>query len=193
MNIRLSAKDALIAVDVQVDFLPGGALPVANGDKVILPLNNYIKLFSQAGLPVYFTRDWHPYNHLSFKENGGLWPRHCEPDTPGASFPPSLILPAENKYIISQKSEFDAYSGFQDTPLLALLQERGIRRVFIGGLATEYCVKYTVIGALNLGFAAFVLLDAIQGIDVSPGDSEKAMEQMLLAGAVGITIADCAG
>ena len=193
MKIRINAKDALIVADVQADFLPGGALGIANGDKIIDPLNQYIKIFSQLGFPVYFTRDWHPRNHLSFRENGGLWPRHCEADTPGALFSPALMLPTDNKYIISKgvKHEFDAYSGFQGTALLALLQERGIRRVFIGGLATDYCVKNTVIGALNLGFVAVLLLDAIQGVDLEPGDSGKAVEQIVSEGAFAITIQDC--
>ena len=193
MKLRLNAKDALIVVDVQADFLPGGALAVVNGDKIIPPMNQYIKLFSTAGLPIYFTRDWHPHTHLSFRENSGLWPLHCEADTPGALFPPELILPLDHKYIVSKgvKYEFDAYSGFQDTSLLALLQERGIRRVFVGGLATEYCVKNTVMGALNLGFTPVLLLDAIQGIDQRPGDCEEAVEQMLRGGAFAITICEC--
>jgi len=190
MKIRLSAKDALIVGDVQVDFLPGGALAVANGDQVIPSLNHYIEIFAQEGLPVYFIRDWHPRSHLSFKENGGLWPNHCVMDTPGAMFPQTLLLPADNKYIISKgmRCEFDAYSAFQDTLLYALLQERGIQRVFIGGLATDYCVKNTVFGALNLGFQSVVLLDAIQGINIHKGDSEKAVEQMLFGGAFGMTL-----
>ena len=193
MKIRLNAKDALIVVDVQVDFLPGGALAVADGDKVILPLNQYIESFSQAGLPIYFTRDWHPPKHLSFRENGGSWPRHCEADTPGALFPQALRLPSDNKFIVSKglKHEFDAYSGFQDTLLLALLQERGIRRVFIGGLATEYCVKNTVMGALNLGYTTILLSDAVQGVGLQAGDCEKAVEQILDGGAIAVTIDDC--
>ncbi len=192
MKVAITEKDALIVVDVQVDFLPGGALAVPGGEKVISPLNAYSKLFSESGAPVYFTRDWHPRNHLSFKENGGLWPAHCVADMPGALFPQNLALPADNKFIIAKgvKREFDAYSGFQDTPLLALLQERGIRRVFIGGLATEYCVKSTVEGALNLGFATFLLVDAIQGIELNPGDMEQAIKQMLFGGAVAITLTD---
>ena len=193
MKIHLNSKDALIIVDVQADFLPGGALAVAGADKVISPLNHYIQSFSKAGLPIFFTRDWHPEKHLSFRENGGAWPRHCEADTPGALFPQELYLPTDNKFIVSKgvKQEFDAYSGFQDTVLSALLQERGIRRVFIGGLATEYCVKNTVMGALNLGYATILLSDAIQGVGLHPGDCEKALEQMLDGGAVAVTISEC--
>jgi len=186
MKVCLTAKDALLVVDVQVDFLPGGALAVPEGDKVIPSVNQYIHVFSEAGLPVYFTRDWHSHDHLSFKVNGGLWPSHCVADTAGALFPKELYLPPDNKYIISKgvKREFDAYSGFQDTPLLALLQERGIRRVFVGGLATEYCVKNTVEGALNLGFTTIVLEDAIRGIELTPGDCGKVLEGLLASGAI---------
>lgn len=193
MKLRLNAKDALIVVDIQVDFLPGGALAVTNGDKIIPQLNRYIEVFSRIGLPIYFTRDWHPQQHLSFRENGGPWPRHCEADTPGALFPPELLLPTDNKYIISKgmRPEIGAYSGFQDTPLLALLQERGIHRVFIGGVATEYCVKSTAQGALNLGFSTILLSDAIQGINCAPDDSERALEELLFAGAVAVTFKDC--
>ena len=192
MKVLLTPKDALIVVDIQADFLPGGDLAVPKGNEVIPPLNHYSKLFFSRRLPVYFTRDWHPQDHLSFRENGGLWPPHCVAGTPGAMFPQALLLPADHKFIISKglKSEFDAYSGFQDTPLLSLLQERGIRRVFIGGLATEYCVKNTVTGSLNLGFTTFLLADAIQGIDMTPGESEKAVEQMLSEGAIALTEED---
>ena len=193
MKICLTAQDALIVVDIQVDFLPGGALSVKDGETVISPLNDYIKIFSRASLPVFFTRDWHPSDHLSFKENGGPWPLHCVMDTPGAMFPPELFMPADNKYIIcnGMKNEMDVYSAFQDAQLTTKLREKGIRRLYIGGLATDYCVRNTVLGALKLGFEAVVLMDAIQGIDINSGDSEKAVKQMLCAGAIGITIQDC--
>lgn len=193
MKIGLTDKDALIVVDIQVDFLPGGALAVKNGETVISPLNDYIKIFSGASLPIFFTRDWHPRNHISFKENGGPWPPHCVMDTPGAMFPKELLMPADNIHIISNgmKNEVDAYSAFQDAQLSAILREKSVRRVYIGGLATDYCVKNTVLGALSLGFEAVVLLDAIRGIDLNSGDSEKAVKQMLCAGAIGITIQDC--
>lgn len=189
MKLHLNAKDALLVVDVQLDFLPGGALAVAAGDKVIAPLNGYIRAFADKGLPVYFTRDWHPLDHLSFGDYGGIWPTHCVADTAGALLAPQLFVPGDNKYIISKgvRREFDAYSGFQDTPLLALLQERGVRRVFVGGLATEYCVKHTVLGALNLGFTTLLLADAIQGVEVQQGDCERALAQMLAGGAIAVT------
>ena len=188
MKIRLSRIDALIVVDMQRDFMPGGALPVPDGDSIVGRLNEYIQMFFKKGLPVFFTRDWHPPDHISFKEQGGLWPPHCVQNTEGAKFHPDLFIPQDNRFIISKgtSKEFDAYSGFQGTLLDSLLKERGIKRVFVGGVATDYCVRNTVLGAINLGYQAFLLLDAVKGVDVEPGDSEKAIEEMLLAGAVGL-------
>ncbi len=188
MRIRLTAKDALIVVDMQRDFMPGGALPVPEGDKIVPRLNQYIRLFFERGLPVFFTRDWHPPDHISFKDQGGVWPPHCVQDTEGAKFHPDLYIPPDNRFIISKGTsrDFDAYSGFQGTMLDQLLKERGIRRVFVGGVATDYCVKNTVLGAINLGYEAFLLLDGIKGVDVKQGDSERAIEDMLGAGAVGV-------
>ncbi len=192
MKVKLSPKDALIVVDMQKDFMPGGALPVPEGDKIIPRLNQYTKLFNSLGLPVFFTRDWHPPDHISFKEQGGVWPPHCVQNTEGALFHKDLFIPQDNRFIISKgtSKDFDAYSGFQGTVLDSLLRERGIRRVFVGGVATDYCVKNTVLGAINLGYEAFLLLDGIKGVDVNPGDSERAIEEMLRAGTVGISIED---
>ena len=192
MKIKITDRDALIVVDMQKDFMPGGALPVPEGDKIIPRLNEYIKLFEKKGLPVFFTRDWHPENHISFKGHGGIWPPHCVQGTKGAEFHDELYIPADNKFIISKgtSQEFDAYSGFQGTILEDLLRERGIRRVFIGGVATDYCVKNTTLGALNLGFEAIVLEDAIKGVDVNPGDVERAIDEMMDRGAVFINIED---
>ena len=192
MKVRITETDALIVVDVQRDFMPGGALPVPEGDRVVGPLNEYIGLFERRGLPVFFTRDWHPTDHISFKGHGGIWPPHCVQDTEGAMFHPDLKIPSDNKFIISKgtSKDFDAYSGFQGTVLADLLRERGVKRVFVGGVATDYCVKNTVIGAINEGFGALLLLDAIRGVDVSQGDSDKAIELMLSRGAVGIELSD---
>ncbi len=192
MKVKLGLKDALIVVDMQKDFMPGGALPVPEGDKIVPVLNKYIDLFSGKGLPVYFTRDWHPEDHISFKGFGGIWPPHCVRDTEGAKFHEDLKIPADNKFIISKGTsrDFDAYSGFQGTILESLLRERGIKRVFVGGVATDYCVKNTVLGALNLGFQTFLLTDGIKGVDVNPGDSEKAIDLMLSEGAVALSFED---
>jgi hypothetical protein len=126
MKLKLTPFDALIVVDVQRDFMPGGALPVPEGDKVVAPLNQYIERFSKANLPVFFTRDWHPKDHISFKGHGGIWPPHCVQDTEGAQFHPDLKIPSDNKFIISKGTsrDFDAYSGFQGTILDNLLRER---------------------------------------------------------------------
>ncbi len=192
MKVKLGDQDALIVVDMQKDFMPGGALPVPNGDKIVPRLNDYISLFSTEGLPVFFTRDWHPENHISFKGHGGVWPPHCVADTEGAEFHEGLKIPSDNKFIISKGTsrDFDAYSGFQATVLEALLRERGIKRLFIGGVATDYCVKNTVLGGINLGFQVFLLLDGIKGVDVNPGDSEKAIDLMLSKGAIAVEIGD---
>ncbi len=192
MKVKVSDVDALIVVDVQNDFMPWGALPVPEGDKVVPVLNEYIEIFEKKGLPVFFTRDWHPENHISFKGHGGVWPPHCVQNTEGAMFHKDLKMPLDNKFVISKGTspDFDAYSGFQGTVLEDLLRERGVKRVFVGGVATDYCVKNTVLGALDLGFQAFLLMDAIKGVDVNPGDSEKAVDLMLSKGAVGLVLED---
>ena len=186
MKLKINDFDALIVVDMQNDFMPGGALPVPDGDKIIPVLNQYIQLFADRGNPVYFTRDWHPADHISFKGHGGIWPPHCVQDTEGAKFHPDLKIPLDNKFIISKGTsrDFDAYSGFQGTILDQLLKERGIKRLFVCGVATDYCVKNTVLGGLNLGYQVFVLEDAIKGVEVNKGDIEKAINQMLEKGAV---------
>lgn len=192
MKVKVGDRDALIVVDMQKDFMPGGALPVPDGDKIVPKLNEYIEIFERKGLPVFFTRDWHPENHVSFKGHGGVWPPHCVQNTEGAMFHEDLRIPLDNKFIISKgvSPDFDAYSGFQGTALESLLRERGVRRVFVGGVATDYCVKNTVLGALDLGFEAMLLLDGIKGVDVRPGDSERAIELMLERGAVGVEMGD---
>ncbi len=189
MKVKITPKDALILVDIQKDFLPGGALPVPDGDKVIEPANRYIEIFQKAGAPIFATRDWHPENHISFKENGGLWPRHCVQNTEGAQFADGLKLPPE-VFIINKgdRPEFDAYSGFQGTLLEDLLRERGVKRIFVGGLATDYCVLNTVLGGLNLGFQVFWLEDASKGI--SPEGEQRAKEKMLTEGAAAVQIKD---
>jgi nicotinamidase/pyrazinamidase len=182
-QIALTPLDALIVVDVQNDFMPWGALPVPGADGIIPTVNRLAELFRSGGNPVFATRDWHPENHVSFKENGGLWPRHCIQWSWGADFPDSLKLPPET-FIINKgdRPELEAYSGFQGTLLRELLLERGVKRVFVCGVATDYCVKNTALGALNLGFATFVITDAVKG--VAPETSERALKTLLLAGAV---------
>lgn len=191
MRIAITEKSVLIIVDVQNDFIPGGALPVPEGDKVIEPLNKYIELFNKLGRLIVATRDWHPPNHKSFKEYGGIWPPHCIQNSRGAEFHPDLHLPRDT-IVISKAFEPDkeAYSGFEGTNLDEKLKEKGIKRVFVGGLATDYCVKNTVLDALKLGYETILLLDAIKGVDLNEGDSERAINEMISRGAIGITLED---
>ena len=187
--ISLQPGDALVIVDVQNDFLPGGALAVAHGGEVITPLNRYIAAFAARGLPVFATRDWHPPNHCSFKEHGGPWPVHCVQDTPGAAFAPALHLP-ENSTIISKADapEHEDYSCFAATGLDRHLFEAGIKRLFVGGLATDYCVLSTVRDARARSFDVFLLRDAVRAVNVQPQDGAKAEDEMIRLGAVPIQL-----
>lgn len=176
--------DALIAVDVQKDFLPGGALGVPAGDAVIEPLNRCMEEFMRRGLPVFATRDWHPRDHCSFAAQGGPWPPHCVAGTEGAAFAVGLQLPASAEIVSkAMEQDADAYSGFQGTTLATRLRALGVRRVFVGGLATDYCVRATVLDALAGGFAAVVLVDAVRAVDVHPADGARALEEMAARGA----------
>jgi len=194
MKAKLCQRDALVVVDMQRDFMPGGALGVDGADTIVERVNEYTRLFEKASLPVFFTRDWHPKTHISFKRNGGVWPEHCVIGSDGAAFDERLYIPSDNRFIISKgdSETFDAYSGFQGTTLKALLQERGVNRVFICGVATDYCVKHTLLGAENLGFRTVLLIDAVKGVDIKRGDSEAAVEQMLMRGSVLCSIDDLA-
>jgi len=178
-TIELSESDALLIVDVQNDFLPGGALAVPEGDKVIPVLNNYIGAFKPKRLPVYATRDWHPPNHCSFREQGGPWPAHCVAGSQGAAFASALRLPPD-AIVISKATTVDkeAYSGFEGTDLEQQLKRRGIQRLFVGGLATDYCVLKTVQDALRLRFKVYLLEDAVRAVDVQSGDGERALQSM---------------
>ncbi|MBI1977469.1 MAG: bifunctional nicotinamidase/pyrazinamidase [Candidatus Omnitrophica bacterium] len=189
MMITIDRFSSLIIVDAQNDFCPGGALAVKNGDKVVSVLNRYIAYFQAVRAPIFATRDWHPKNHVSFKERGGPWPPHCVQGSKGANLHPELKLPYAST-VISKGflPDQDAYSGFQGTDLEVRLKEKGVKRVFIGGLATDYCVKNTVLDALKCGFEIFLLTDAIHGVEVKKGDSKKAIDDMVGAGAKEITI-----
>jgi nicotinamidase/pyrazinamidase len=188
-EISLNQKDALIIVDIQKDFLPGGSLPVPSGEEVIPALNDYIRLSKMAKAKVFATRDWHPPNHMSFKPFGGIWPPHCVQGTDGANFQPDLKLP-ENVTIISKAMDpkRESYSGFDGTTLADELRKSEVLRIFVGGLATDYCVKNTVLDGLALGFDVVLLSDAIRGINVKTDDSEKAISSMLARGAKTATL-----
>jgi nicotinamidase/pyrazinamidase len=182
-------QDALVIVDVQNDFCPGGSLAVARGDEVVAPLNRLIEQFNRAGLPIFATRDWHPERTRHFKAYGGIWPAHCVQGTRGAEFHRNLKL--GDRVIILSKgmvADEDSYSGFQavdkdGTPLAELLRRSGVARIFVGGLATDYCVKQTVLDGLKAGFKVVLLEDAIRAVDLSPGDGDRAVDEMTRAGA----------
>jgi nicotinamidase/pyrazinamidase len=176
--------DALIVVDVQNDFLPRGALAVKDGDAIVPVLNRYVGEFERRGLPVFATRDWHPPDHCSFRERGGPWPPHCIAGTNGAQFAPDLALPVSVRIVSkATSSDADAYSAFDGTDLAAQLRRLHCTRVFIGGLATDYCVLASTRDALAHGFEAVVLEDAIRAVDVKPGDGRKALLDMTGRGA----------
>lgn len=188
MTLTIDRSTALVVVDVQNDFCPGGALPVTDGDKVVPVLNEYIEKFRKAHAPIIFTRDWHPLDHSSFKEQGGPWPPHCVQDSEGARFHAELNVPPEGEIVSKADKKDEAYSFFQGTDLATKLHLRGIRRLFVGGLATDYCVKETVLDGLKYGFEVFHLDDASRGVNVHPDDSERALEEMVTAGARRITL-----
>ncbi len=176
--------DVLLVVDVQHDFLPGGALGVKRGDEIIPALNRCAALFGEKKLPVFASRDWHPPDQCSFREQGGPWPVHCVRGTRGAEFSPDLKLPPGTAVINkADKREREAYSVFNGTDLDDRLRLAGVRRIFIGGLATDYCVLNTARDAHALGYDYFVLTDAVRAVDVKPGDGERALEEMRQMGA----------
>ena len=192
-SIHLQNGDALIAVDVQNDFLPGGSLAVPGGDAVVPAIDRYLAAFAARALPVYATRDWHPPNHCSFKQQGGIWPPHCVAGTRGAEFARGLALP-QTAVIVSKAAtrEADAYSGFGGTDLAARLRAARAARLFIGGLATDYCVLSTVRDALAAGFEVLLLADAIRAVDATAGDGERAEREMEQLGARSMRYQDLA-
>jgi nicotinamidase/pyrazinamidase len=181
----MAAKRALLVIDVQNDFCPGGALAVPGGDEVIPVLNQCIQKFVAAGYPVFASRDWHPEESAHFQARGGPWPPHCIQETEGAKFHKDLELPASTVVVTAgdDPEEDEGYSAFEgkvpDGRLLAdALRAEEVDEVFVGGLATDYCVRASALDAVKEGFRTHLLLDAIRGIDVSPGDSERAIEEM---------------
>ncbi len=180
---------ALVIIDVQNDFCPGGSLPVPEGDKVVPVLNRYIELFRAKELVVFASRDWHPARTGHFKAYGGIWPPHCIQGSSGAQFHPDLQLPPQviiiSKGMDPAKDDYSAFSGVseQQIPFPETLKILGIRHLYVGGLATDYCVMETVLEGLRQGFSVTLLEDAVRGVDLSPGDSEKAMAEMTELGA----------
>lgn len=190
---NLNNQDILLITDIQIDFLPGGALPVTGGNEIIPAINNYIDRFKAGKAHIIASRDWHPANHMSFNTQGGPWPPHCIQNTEGAQFSPNLKLPTQT-VVISKAVDpnREAYSVFDGTNLFDELRKRGINRLFICGLATDYCVVNTVLDARKLGFETVVLMNAILGINVEPGDVDRAVDAMIESGAQQAVAADFA-
>jgi nicotinamidase/pyrazinamidase len=184
---------ALLIVDVQNDFCPGGALPVPGGDEVVPVLRRLAQRFTALGRPVYASRDWHPADSRHFADHGGSWPVHCVQDTPGARLREDLQLPSSTMIVSKGRARHD--EGYSAIPgdvagrgsLLEDLRTRGVDALYVGGLATDYCVKHSVLDALQQGFQVTVLTDAVRAVDVKPGDGTHALEEMQRAGA---TLAD---
>lgn len=178
--MTVQETDALIIVDLQNDFCPGGALAVPNGDQVVEPLNRIIPFFRT----IVTSQDWHPANHCSFKEQGGLWPPHCIAGEPGAELRNDLRVPAETIAIRKAgTAALDAYSSFDGTGLADRLRQANVQRIFVAGLATDYCVKATVLDGLKEGFTVAVLQDAVRAVNMQPGDGDRALNEMQAAGA----------
>ena len=189
MTLTPEPDCALVIVDVQNDFCPGGSLAVAGGDEVVPVMNRYAEAFAAAGRLVIADRDYHPGRTTHFVQFGGAWPPHCVQGTPGAEYHPDLVLPSETVHVVKgMGAEEDAYSVFQGRDgdgrsFEALLAERGVRKLYVGGLATDYCVKHTVLDALKAGYEVVLLADGIRAVDVQQGYGERAIEEMRSAGA----------
>jgi nicotinamidase/pyrazinamidase len=174
-------REALLLIDVQNDFLPGGALAVPDGDAVLDRVRELIE--SGRFDLVVATRDWHPADHASFKEQGGPWPPHCVQGTAGAELHASL--PRDKIDVVidaGYEPGLEGYSGFEETNLAAILKEHEIERVTVVGLATDYCVKDTALDAIGRGFEVTIDRSGIRGIDVTPGDSDRALGELETAG-----------
>lgn len=181
--MEIQSSDALVVVDVQNDFCPDGALPVDEGNHVVPVINALMPLFGNVVL----TRDWHPQDHCSFGDPpefvDGSWPEHCVEDSPGAEFHGDLLIPSD-ALIVDKGTDPDveAYSGFSGTALAEELRARGVQRIFVCGLATEYCVRQTALDGLQEGFDVVLVENACRGINFPPGSAALAVEEMKLAG-----------
>ncbi len=179
VTYRIEPTDALIVVDPQNDFLPGGSLAVPDGNRIFEPINRIMALFAY----VLASRDWHPRNHRYFQAYGGPWPYHCVAGTYGARFSPLLAADGVDE-VVSKGTDpaTDGYSAFAGTALAERLHAHGVRRIFVAGIATDYCVKCTTLDARDAGFEAVVISDAVAGIDVEPGDVDRALDAMRARG-----------
>lgn len=183
MAASLGPRDALVVVDVQIDFCPGGALPVADGDAVVPVLNRWIAAAKAGGAAVFASRDWHPAGHVSFAARGGPWPPHCVAGSAGARFHPGLALPSD-AIVVSKGTDpdRDSYSAFGGTDLAEQLRAVAISRVFVGGLALDYCVRATALDARKLGFETHLIVQGTRPVDVRPGDGVRALGELSDAG-----------
>jgi nicotinamidase/pyrazinamidase len=195
----LGNESALIIVDMQNDFCPGGALGVSGGDEIIPIINRYMKQFREKGAPIIASRDWHPRETKHFARFGGQWPEHCVQGSFGAMFRAGLTLPPDTRlFSKGMEPERDDYSALRardgaGTSMAEFLNSEGIRELFICGLATDYCVRQTALEGLRLGFSIYVLVDAVRGVDLQPGDSERALEELRSAGAGMISFEELLG
>jgi nicotinamidase/pyrazinamidase len=184
MNIQLNVADALIIVDMQNDFCPGGRLPVEGGHDLVPVLNRWIEAAERGGALVVASRDWHPSQHVSFQEQGGAWPEHCVQRSSGAEFHPQLKLPRLT-VLVSKGEDIDKdnYSDFEATGLGDLLRRVNVRRVWVGGLAQDVCVRATTLDALAQGFETYLIEDATRPVELEAGEGARAIEEMRAAGA----------
>lgn len=189
--MKIGEGDALIIVDVQNDFCPGGSMPVEDGDVVAQSLSDASMLFSANGGRVFVSQEWHPTDHRSFQDNGGTWPAHCVRGSSGAGFHPNLRLPVGSSIIRKGEDPSTAgYSAFEDSTLDSHLHRLEIKRVFVGGIATEYGVQHTVVDAIQNGYATYLLTDGISAINANPQDGEQAVKSMEDNGATKVKLTD---
>lgn len=175
--LRLAGGDALMLVNMQNDFMPGGVLAVPDADSLVPQLNRYLLLFNRRRLPVFAVRDWHPADHCSFHTRNGRWPIHCVQHSRGAAFVDRLHLPASTVILsVAQQTWDDVYSPFERGDLCHRLHEAGIQRLFVAGLSLEYCVYYTVRDALDCGFEVQLLVDGVRALDIRPWDGERTLD-----------------
>ena len=192
----MKPKKALLIVDVQNDFCPGGALGVPGGDTIIPAINKYVADFKKKKLPIFVSRDWHPVQTSHFKDFGGIWPVHCIRNSAGAAFHPKFKFPSTAIHFYKGMDPHkDSYSVFhaedeKGTAFLKLLSFMKITELYIAGLAMDYCVRFTALDALKHKLKVKVLIDAVKGVDLKPGDSEKAIKEIVKKGAKKITLKD---
>lgn len=187
---RADKRQALVVVDLQNDFCPGGSLAVPDGDATIGIVNQWITRFANNDSPIAFTQDFHPANHCSFDAQGGPWPPHCVQETVGAQIHPEVTTPPQAEYFFKGTDPHaDAYSGFEGTSAAGLdlatwLRQQRVDTLYVAGLATDYCVRATVLDACRLGFSVLLISRGIRGVEREAGDSDRAIDDMLAAGAV---------